>query len=53
MSQTGLEELREHLKACMGLEGAMEGGFSARRRHMDALRRAGEFLDNGQMQLRT
>lgn len=47
----GLDALREHLKACMGYEGAMEGGFSARRRHLDALRRAGEFLDNGRMQL--
>ena len=51
MSEDGLEALREHLKACMGYEGAMEGGFSARRRHIDALRRAGEFLDNGRLQL--
>ena len=51
MSQSGLNELREHLKACMGFEGAIEGGFSARRRHMDALRRAGEHLHNGGLQL--
>lgn len=51
MSEDGLDALREHLKACMGYEGAMEGGFSARRRHLDALRRASEFLDNGQLQL--
>ena len=51
MSEHGLDALREHLKACMGYEGAMEGGFSARRRHLDALRRAGEFLDNGRLQL--
>ncbi|MGI9277724.1 MAG: tRNA uridine-5-carboxymethylaminomethyl(34) synthesis GTPase MnmE [Endozoicomonas sp.] len=51
MREDGLEALREHLKACMGYEGAMEGGFSARRRHTDALRRAGEFLENGRLQL--
>ncbi|WP_252177769.1 tRNA uridine-5-carboxymethylaminomethyl(34) synthesis GTPase MnmE [Endozoicomonas sp. 4G] len=51
MREHGLDALREHLKACMGYEGAMEGGFSARRRHLDALRRAEEFLDNGQKQL--
>lgn len=50
-SQSGLDALRDHLKTCMGYEGAMEGGFSARRRHMDALRRAGEFLENGRLQL--
>ena len=49
--KSGLDQLKEHLKACMGFEGAMEGGFSARRRHMDALRRAGELLENGQLQL--
>ncbi|WP_062260723.1 tRNA uridine-5-carboxymethylaminomethyl(34) synthesis GTPase MnmE [Endozoicomonas arenosclerae] len=51
MREHGLDALREHLKACMGYEGAMEGGFSARRRHLDALRRAEEFLDNGKKQL--
>ena len=51
MSESGLDDLKDHLKACMGFEGAMEGGFSARRRHMDALRRAGELLENGQLQL--
>ncbi len=50
-SESGLTELREHLKDCMGFEGAMEGGFSARRRHMDALHRAGSLLENGQLQL--
>ncbi|MGB1272235.1 MAG: tRNA modification GTPase, partial [Endozoicomonas sp.] len=50
-SQSGLDALRDHLKTCMGYEGVMEGGISARRRHMDALRRAGEFLENGRLQL--
>jgi tRNA modification GTPase len=36
----GLGLLREHLKHCAGYTGAAEGEFSARRRHLDALRRA-------------
>jgi tRNA modification GTPase len=41
-SGDGLRELREHLKTCMGYQTAGEGGFSARRRHLDALHRAAE-----------
>ncbi len=36
----GLELLRQHLKTCMGFQPAGEGAFMARRRHLDALRRA-------------
>ncbi len=36
----GLELLRQHLKACMGFRPVGEGTFMARRRHLDALRRA-------------
>lgn len=36
----GLDALREHLKASMGYVNSGEGGFMARRRHVDALRRA-------------
>lgn len=36
----GLELLRRHLKECIGFHPAAEGGFSARRRHLDAIRRA-------------
>ncbi len=36
----GLALLRQHLKACMGFQPAGEGAFMARRRHLDALRRA-------------
>jgi tRNA modification GTPase len=36
----GLELLRRHLKECVGYHPAAEGGFSARRRHLDAIRRA-------------
>lgn len=47
----GIEALREHLKACMGFEQTTEGGFSARRRHLDALQRAAGALDHGYRQL--
>ncbi len=36
----GLELLRRHLKECIGYHPATEGGFSARRRHLDAIQRA-------------
>jgi tRNA modification GTPase len=35
----GLEDLRAHLKDCVGYGGAGEGEFIARRRHIDALER--------------
>ena len=47
----GVNALREHLKACMGFAGAMEGSFSARRRHLEALRQASEHIDKGRLQL--
>ena len=50
-SGDGLELLREHLKACMGYEQTAESGFSARRRHLDALRRAASHLQHGREQL--
>lgn len=50
-SGDGLELLREHLKQCMGYEQTGEGSFSARRRHLDALRKADEFLLAGHRQL--
>jgi len=50
-SGEGLELLREHLKACMGFEQPLENGFSARRRHLEALRQAGVALDHGHLQL--
>lgn len=39
-SQEGLDLLRQHLKDCMGYSPSGEGGFIARRRHLDALLRA-------------
>ncbi|MGY5613849.1 tRNA uridine-5-carboxymethylaminomethyl(34) synthesis GTPase MnmE [Vibrio brasiliensis] len=47
----GVESLRTHLKECMGFAGGHEGGFMARRRHLEALDRAAEHLDIGQQQL--
>ena len=48
----GLDLLRQHLKACMGFEEGSEGRFSARRRHLQSLQAAGDFLRNGEHQLR-
>lgn len=47
----GIDLLRQHLKDCIGYHGASEGLFLARRRHLDALQRAHEFLLHGQHQL--
>jgi tRNA modification GTPase len=47
----GLDSLKQHLKHTMGFQGTLEGGFSARRRHMDALAKARDCLLEGQNQL--
>lgn len=47
----GINSLRTHLKECMGFTGNNEGGFMARRRHLEALNKASEHLDIGQQQL--
>uniref|UniRef100_UPI00258600E6 GTPase n=1 Tax=Pseudomonas sp. TaxID=306 RepID=UPI00258600E6 len=47
----GLGLLRDHLKACMGYEQTAESSFSARRRHLDALRHASSALEHGRDQL--
>ena len=44
---SGLEALREHLKGSVGFSEQAEGGFSARRRHLDALRRARDHVEAG------
>ncbi|RRQ21974.1 tRNA uridine-5-carboxymethylaminomethyl(34) synthesis GTPase MnmE [Thiohalobacter thiocyanaticus] len=49
----GLEELRVHLKTCMGYAEAETGGFIARRRHLDAIERARRHLQTGREQLET
>ncbi|MEP1217502.1 MAG: tRNA uridine-5-carboxymethylaminomethyl(34) synthesis GTPase MnmE [Marinobacter sp.] len=50
-SADGLEVLRDHLKQCMGFASTTEGGFIARRRHLDALQRAQAFMRQGEEQL--
>ncbi|MBE0486100.1 tRNA uridine-5-carboxymethylaminomethyl(34) synthesis GTPase MnmE, partial [Marinobacter sp.] len=47
----GLDVLRNHLKECIGFASSTEGGFLARRRHLDALERARSSLVQGQAQL--
>ncbi|SFX39931.1 tRNA uridine-5-carboxymethylaminomethyl(34) synthesis GTPase MnmE [Marinospirillum alkaliphilum] len=47
----GVDNLRQHLKQVMGFQNTTEGGFSARRRHLDALQRADEIIAAGYQQL--
>jgi len=47
----GVDDLRQHLKACMGFQSAGEGTFMARRRHLDAIRRAQVCIQRGKAQL--
>ena len=47
----GLDALRQHLKACMGYQGNVEGGFMARRRHLEAINHADEHLQLAREQL--
>ncbi len=49
--QVGVDNLRQHLKQVMGLKNTPEGGFSARRRHLDALERASKVIHKGSLQL--
>ncbi|MEJ1295941.1 MAG: tRNA uridine-5-carboxymethylaminomethyl(34) synthesis GTPase MnmE [Candidatus Sedimenticola sp. (ex Thyasira tokunagai)] len=47
----GIDLLRSHLKESMGYSGQQEGEFIARRRHLDALERAGGHLATGKSAL--
>jgi tRNA modification GTPase len=47
----GIDLLREHLKECMGFQGADAGTISARRRHLDALARTDRHLQEARRQL--
>lgn len=47
----GMDGLKQHLKDIMGFSNSGEGGFTARRRHLDALERAQSFLALGKAQL--
>ncbi|HBO39226.1 MAG TPA: tRNA uridine-5-carboxymethylaminomethyl(34) synthesis GTPase MnmE, partial [Pasteurellaceae bacterium] len=50
-TQNGIDLLREHLKQSMGYETGTEGGFLARRRHLEALDQAAQHLQAGHIQL--
>ena len=47
----GIDLLRDHLKQSMGFTSNMEGGFLARRRHLQALEQAAQHLVQGKDQL--
>ncbi len=47
----GMAELRDYLKRLVHFEGADEGDFSARRRHLNAIARAAESIICGQVAL--
>ena len=49
--ETGLPELKRHLKESMGYRSGGEGSFMARRRHLEALQNAAQFLDHGKTAL--
>ena len=44
---SGLDVLSQHLQDCAGYREAGSDSFSARRRHLEALRRAADFVNNG------
>lgn len=47
----GVETLIGHLKATMGYQGEESGEFIARRRHLEALKKARKHLDSGRRAL--
>lgn len=51
VSGAGVDLLREHLKQVMGYQTVSEGGFTARQRHIEALKRAFDALRAGKSQL--
>ncbi len=51
-SGEGVDMLCRHLKECMGFNSTGEGGFMARRRHLQAIERAGASLERARYQLK-
>jgi tRNA modification GTPase len=47
----GVDLLKQHLKQCVNFQMSGEGGFMARRRHVQALELALKFVDKGRQQL--
>lgn len=52
-SGAGIDDLKQHLKEIMGFSETGESGFTARRRHLDALERAQAYLMSGKTQLQS
>lgn len=50
-TNAGIDLLKNYIKTRVGFNANIEGQFSARRRHLDALARAKKLLLNGQQQL--
>lgn len=50
-TKVGIDLLRDHLKKSMGYQSSTEGGFLARRRHLQALETAATHLERGHVQL--
>lgn len=50
-TNAGIDLFKNYIKTCVGFNANIEGQFSARRRHLDALARAKNLLQNGQTQL--
>jgi tRNA modification GTPase len=50
-ARIGIEILRDHLKSVVGYQNITEGNFIARRRHLDALDKAHQFVKKGKEQL--
>jgi tRNA modification GTPase len=50
-TEKDIQMLRDYLKQSVGFHGAEEGEFLARRRHLDALERAGKHLETGVLAL--
>jgi len=45
LNGAGVDELRKHLESSLGYQPAAEGSITARRRHLESLRRAQEHFD--------
>jgi tRNA modification GTPase len=50
-THAGVDSLRTHLKDCVGFSEQSDGGFSARRRHLEALQQASQLVTIGIQQL--
>jgi tRNA modification GTPase len=51
LTGAGVEELRAHLKGCMGFQSVEGGTISARRRHLESLARARKHTEEAERQL--